>query len=186
MLGLVRTKLKATEKDLICSFRAPNLELYQVWLEFKQVVKDKGLDICRVDLGLIQAWLAAEKGANAALETGQQIVNIKMENKFLYEVKKPRREPHSLNCVKKEYRRTFSSILFEAYVLQKARDLNREFSFRDFLELKHDSFRRIVERLRRKGKIVANPQRTIPRFYFLPERLPDYQPRSKHNIVKQK
>ena len=50
-------------------------------------------------------------------------------------------------------------------------DLTREFSYRDFLEIKHDAFRRIILRLRRKGKIVANPQRTVPRFYFLAERV---------------
>jgi hypothetical protein len=63
---------------------------------------------------------------------------------------------------------------WKAYVLNKARDLTREFSYRDFLELKHDAFRRIILHLRRKGKIVANPQRTIPRFYFLAERISEY------------
>ena len=80
-----------------------------------------------------------------------------------------------MNCVKPEFQRTITSILFEAYVLHKARDLNREFSFRDFIEIKHDSFRRITVRLKRKGKIVANPQRTVPRFYFLTEKIADYE-----------
>jgi hypothetical protein len=44
----------------------------------------------------------------------------------------------SLNW-KKDYQRTFSSLLLEAYVLNKARELTREFSYRDFLELKHDA-----------------------------------------------
>jgi hypothetical protein len=83
-----------------------------------------------------------------------------------------------LSCVKKEYQKTISSVLFEAYVLNKARDLTREFSYRDFLEIKHDVFRRIILRLRRKGKIVANPQRTLPRFYFLAERVGEYSPDS--------
>ena len=36
------------------------------------------------------------------------------------------------------------------------------------------SFRRIVLRLKRKGKIIANPIRSNPRFYYLAEKLADY------------
>ena len=100
-----------------------------------------------------------------------QVVNIQQNNQFLYQIPKPRREPYSLTCVKGEFQRTFSSILFETYVLHKAEGLGREFSYRDFLELKHDAFRRIVLRLKRRGLIVANPLRTVPRFYYLSERL---------------
>jgi hypothetical protein len=101
-------------------------------------------------------------------------VNIQQNNVFQYQVSKPRREPYDLSCVRKEFQRTISSVLFEAYFLNEARDLTREFSYRDFLELKHDAFRRIVLRLKRKGKIEANPQRTVPQFYFLAERLAEY------------
>jgi hypothetical protein len=83
-----------------------------------------------------------------------------------------------LSCVKKEYQITFSSLLLEAYILNKARELTREFSYRDFLELKHDAFRRIVLPLKSKGKIVANPQRTVPRFYFLVEHIGERSPDS--------
>ena len=100
--------------------------------------------------------------------------NIQQNNVFQYQVSKPRLEPYDLSCVRKEFQRTISSVLFDAYVLNKARELTREFSYRDFLELKHDAFRRIVLRLRRKGKIVANPQRTLPRFYFLADRVDEY------------
>jgi hypothetical protein len=105
---------------------------------------------------------------------GKQLINIEQNNVFQYQVSKPRREPYDLSCGRREFQKTFSSVLFEAYVLNKARDLTREFSYRDFLELKHDAFRRIILRLRRKGKIVANPQRTVPRFYFLAERVSEY------------
>jgi hypothetical protein len=110
----------------------------------------------------------------AQIRTGKQVINIQQNNVFQYQVSKPRREPYDLSCVRREFQKTISSSLFEAYVLNKARDLTREFSYRDFLELKHDAFRRIILRLRRKGKIVANPQRTVPRFYFLAERISDY------------
>lgn len=93
---------------------------------------------------------------------------------FTYEVKKPRREPYDLNCIKKEFRVTFSSILFEAYVKEKARRLKTEFSFRDFLEMDDRAFHRIVRRLIRKGEVVANPRRSVPRTYMLIEMLPEY------------
>jgi hypothetical protein len=53
-------------------------------------------------------------------------------------------------------------------------EIRREFSLRDFLELEKPAFHRIVRRLRRKGKIMANPQITKPRFYFLTENMRDY------------
>ena len=126
-------------------------------------------------LSLIDAFMKGTEEA-AQVRTGKQTINIQQNNVFQYQVSKPRREPYDLSCVKKEYQRTFSSLLLEAYVLNKARELTREFSFRDFLELKHDAFRRIILRLKRKGKIVANPQRTVPRFYFLAERVSEYSP----------
>jgi hypothetical protein len=164
-------------KNLICNFRAPNEPLYFRWKTFVQWAKDHGLDICYITLSLVDSFMLGIEGSSQ-IKLPQQTINIKMENSFLYQVDKPRRTPFSLDCVKPEFRRTFSSALFESYVLGKARDLNREFSFRDFLELKHDAFRRITLRLRHKGKIIANPARTNPRFYYLTEKLADYGARN--------
>jgi hypothetical protein len=160
-------------KNLICNFRAPNLEQYQRWKVYVQWAKDNGQDVCHLTLSLTDAFMKGVEGA-AQVRNVSQIVNIQQNNVFQYKVAKPRREPYDLSCVRKEFQRTISSVLFEAYVLNKARELTREFSYRDFLELKHDAFRRIVLRLRRKGKIVANPQRTLPQFYFLVERISEY------------
>jgi hypothetical protein len=160
-------------KNLICNFRAPNLEEFQHWKAYVQWAKDNGLDVCHLTLSLTDSFIKGIDGA-AQVRSGGQVVNIQQNNVFQYQVAKPRREPYELSCVRSEFQRTISSVLFEAYVLNKARELTREFSYRDFLELKHDAFRRIVLRLRRKGKIVANPQRTMPRFYFLAERVSDY------------
>lgn len=160
-------------KNLICNFRAPNLEQYQHWKAYVKWAKDNGHDVCHLTLSLTDSFMKGIEGA-AQVRNGQQVVNIQQNNVFQYQVSKPRREPYDLSSVRKEFQKTFSSVLFEAYVLNKARDLTREFSYRDFLELKHDAFRRIILRLRRKGKIVANPQRTVPRFYFLAERISEY------------
>ena len=162
-------------KNLICNFRAPNLQLYQRWKAYVQWAKDNGLDVCHLTLNLTDAFMKGNEAA-AEVQSGKQVINIQQNNIFQYQVQKPRREPYSLDCVKPEYQRTFSSVLFEAYVLNRAREITREFSYRDFLELKHDAFRRIVLRLRQKGKVIANPQKTHPQFYFLTERLDEEMP----------
>jgi uncharacterized protein YceH (UPF0502 family) len=173
-----------SQGNLICNFRAPSLKEYSEWQKYKAYIKNQGLDICRVTIGLTNAFMAGIEGAEQ-VNGKEQNVSITMNNQFLYQVQKPRREPYSLNCVKSEFRRTFSSILFEAYVLDKAKEINREFSYRDFLELDQGAFHRIVRRLKRKGKLMANPQRTVPRFYILAERLADYPSVSETNTVKQ-
>jgi hypothetical protein len=160
-------------KNLICNFRAPNLEEFRRWKAYVQWAKDNGMDVCHLTLSLTDSFMKGIEGA-AQVRNGRQIVTIQQNNIFQYQVSKPRREPYDVSCVKREYQKTISSVFFEAYVLNKARDLTREFSYRDFLEIKHDAFRRIILRLRRKGKIVANPQRTLPRFYFLSERVNEY------------
>jgi hypothetical protein len=136
------------------------------WQNYKQLVKDQGLDVCHVTLCLTDAYRKAGQGSAEFKHIGAS-VSIIMHNNFAYQVQKPRQEPFALSCVKPEFRRTFSSILFEAYVVQKASKLGREFSYLDFLELKHDAFRRIAMRLKRKGEILTSPVRTVPQFYYL-------------------
>ncbi len=165
-----QAKLEQPKQNFICNFRAPNADEFQRWKAFVQWAKDNGMDVCHLTLSLTDAFMKGQQGA-AEVRTAGQVVNIQQVNTFQYQVQKPRREPYSLDCVKPEYQRTFSSVLFEAYVRDKARRIVQEFSYRDFLELKHDSFRRIVLRLRQKGDIVANPLSTHPQFYFLAEKL---------------
>lgn len=167
--------LAPPKKNLICNFRAPSEEQFFKWKEYVAWCQANGRDVCYLTLSLAESFMLGVKGATAIRDPNQTI-NIQMNNTFTYQVARPRREPYDLSCVKPEYRKTFASVCLDGYVLNKARDLNREFSFRDFLELRHDAFRRIVRRLVRKGKLVANPQRTVPRFYFLPELIGDYSP----------
>lgn len=150
------------------------MEQFLRWKAYVQWAKDNGMDVCHLTLSLTDAFMKGIDGV-AQLQTGKQVVNIQQNNVFQYQVSKPRREPYNLNCVKSEFRRTFSSILFDAYILHKARRIGREFSYRDFLELEKSTFHRIIRRLKRKGEIVTNPLRTNPRFYFLAEKIVDYQ-----------
>jgi len=169
----MRTETQEIKKNLICNFRAPTEELFAKWKAYVAWCQNHGRDVCYITLSLADSFMLGVKGATE-IKDPSQIINIQMNNAFTYQVARPRREPYELSCVRPEYRKTFSSILLEGYVLNKARDINAEFSFRDFLEIKHDAFRRIVRRLIRKSKLVANPQRTVPRFYFLPEKIPEY------------
>jgi hypothetical protein len=165
-------------KNLICNFRAPNEEEFLRWKAYVQWAKENGMDVCHLTLSLTDAFMRGVEGA-AQVQTGKQVVNIQQNNVFQYQVQKPRREPYSLECVREEFQRTISSVLFEAYVLNKAREITREFSYRDFLELKHDAFRRIVLRLKRKGKVLPSSQRSHPQFYSLTEKRSEEIPGSK-------
>lgn len=162
-----------TKKQLICNFKVSDPQHYQDWIDFKEYVKSLGLDVCRVMIGLANAFRSGEDFTQ--IVSHKQIIQVSMHNEFLYQVSKPRREPFGLHCVRKGFQKTFSTLLYEAYVLEKARNLKSSFCFRDFLELKHDAFRRILIRLKRKGKIIAHPLRTNPRFYILTERLGEYE-----------
>ena len=163
-------------KNLICNFRARTLEDWQSWQEYKQWCQENGRDICHLTISLTSSFFKGVKTAQE-LRSPEKVINLQMNNTFTYAVQRPRREPFSLGCIKSEYRRCFSSILFESYVLEKARGINGEFCFRDFLEMDDRAFHRIIRRLIRKGKIMANPQRSVPRMYFLTEKLADYEPK---------
>jgi hypothetical protein len=161
--------------DYRTTLRFPTEEEWTVHTDFTKFVKSQGLDICRVINSLERAFLTSRGNKEVSFESDKAVYKISMQNNFLYAVQEPRRVPFGLQSVKSQFRRTFSSLVIDAYIRDKARTLGREFSFRDFLELEYSSFRRSVRRQKRKGLIMANPQRTTPRFFFLPEKLPDYK-----------
>lgn len=166
---------ETTRKNLICNFRAPSEQHFNDWKEFVAWCQEHGRDVCHLTLSLAKTFMLGVNGsASTTIKEPQQTINLQMNNTFTYAVQKPRREPFSLNCIKSEYRRSFSSILYESYVTDKARRINGEISFRDFLEMDDRAFHRIMRRLIRKGVFVANPRRSIPRTYILCEKLPDY------------
>ncbi len=86
---------------------------YQRWKEYVKWAKDNGMDVCHITLSLVDAFMKGTEGA-AEVRSAKQVINIQQTNVFQYQVGKPRREPYDLSCVKKEYQRTFSSILLEA------------------------------------------------------------------------
>lgn len=180
-------KSRLTErKNYICNFRAPDLEHYQIWLNFKEAAQSCGLDICYLTLSLCRAWLKSRDKTESIhqITTATQVINLQQQNTFIYNVQKPRREPTELICSRKEYTRTLSSLAFQAYLMEKARDLQRSFSFRDFAELGHNFFRKCILRLKKRGKILPLQPRTNPRFYILTEWKSDYPTMKENNRVK--
>lgn len=183
---MTKKSVISCRRNYICNFRAPDLEHYQVWLDFKEAARSLGLDICYLILTLCQAWLKANEGTKEAtkVSTATQVINVQMQNTFVYNVQKPRRESPELICSRKEYSRTLRSLVFQAYVMEKARDLQQSFSFRDYPELGHSLFRKCILRLKKRGKILPLQPRTNPRFYILREWVPDYPTMKANNRVK--
>lgn len=181
-----RGSLILARQNLICNFRAPDQEHYQIWSDFKEAVRSRGLDICFVTLALCQAWLKGIEGSRepSQIATPSQVINLQQQNTFVYSVQKPRRQPPKLICPRKAYSRTVTSMAFQAYVTEKARDLQRSFSFRDYLELGHDFFRKCILKLKRRDKIIPLLPRTNPRYYILPEWRNKYPTMLGNNGVK--
>jgi hypothetical protein len=61
------------------------------------------------------------------------------------------------------------SLFVQAYIMEKARDLQRSFSFTDFQELGRDLFRKSILELKNRKKIIALKPRTNPQVYTLTE-----------------
>jgi len=67
-----------------------------------------------------------------------------------------------------------------------AREINIEFCFRDFPEINHGVFRKLILKLREEGRVLAMKPRSLPEFYILPEWVDRYPSMSGNNIVKPK
>jgi hypothetical protein len=77
-------------KNLICNFRAPNLQQFQRWKAYVQWAKDNGMGVYHLTLSLTDSFRKGIEGA-AQVCNGQQVVNIQQNNVFQYQVSKPRR-----------------------------------------------------------------------------------------------
>jgi len=183
---MTKASVISRRQNYICNFRAPNPEYFQIWLDFKEAARSRGLDICYLILNLCQAWLKALEASTATYQiaTPTQVINLQQQNTFVYSVQKPRRESLELICSQKGYAHTLRSLVFQAYVMEKARDLQQSFSFRDFPELGHNLFRKCILELKKRGKILPLQPRTNPRFHILREWIPDYPTMEENNRVK--
>lgn len=181
--GMPETKKR---QNLICNFRAPDQQHFQVWKDFKTTVRSQGLDVCFMVLNLCQGWLKSLESANATHQTvtPTQIINLQQQNTFVYSVQIPKRKPFEIICSHKASIRTLWSLAFQAYVTEKARDIERSFCYRDFAELGHDFFRKCALKLKNRGKILPLRPRTSPRFYILKDWASSYPTMNENNEVK--
>ena len=175
-------------ENYICNIRAPDKEWFQVWLDFKEETRNLGLDNCFIALTLFKAWLKARKNTFSVsqINTASQIILIYQTNAFNYNVGKPRRERFQLNCSQNLSKCAICSKAFQAYIIEKARELNISFSFKDYPEINHDLFRKLILELKKAGKILPLKSRTNPRFFILTEWRDRYPTMSENTIVKPK
>lgn len=173
-----QTKLEAPRrKNLICNFRAPNQDLFESWKHYVAWCQDHGRDVCHLTLSIVNAFMkGVDEAAAVSITSPDQVINLEMNNVFTYEVKRPRRVPCDISMIKKEHRRTFTSLVFESWIKMKCHTLGREISYLDFLEMDRAAFHRIMRKLLGKGEMIKNPIRTVPQYYFLPELIELYRP----------
>lgn len=181
-----KENLYPARKNRICNFRAPDDEWFKVWIEFQGTTKSLGLDICHVALSLFKAWIEAHKTGIGYLEIGNSanMIFVWQTNEFNYNVGKPRRERFQMDCSKNLPKCTLCSRAFQAYIVESARELDRSFSFRDFLEINHDQFRKLILVLKKRQKILPMFPRANPETYILTEWKERYPSMSKNNTVK--
>ena len=177
-----------TRQNFHCNFRAPDKEWFDVWLQFKEKTKELGLDICFVALNLCRAWLEWQKDTDSVFELSppKQIVFLSQSNTFNYNVQRPRREPIQSNCSKNYHKCTLCSKAFCAYIIINALEMNRAFCFRDFPEINHGLFRKLILFLKGEGRILPMKPRSLPEFYILSEWKNRYSNMSENNRVKPK
>lgn len=86
-------KAQVQFKNLICNFRAPDLEHYQLWQRFKEWCKDNGEDVCKVTLGQVEAFMVAVKaaagssGSKPIVTSKGQVIIINEQNTFVYRLR---------------------------------------------------------------------------------------------------
>lgn len=68
--------------------------------------------------------------------------------------------------------------------MEKARELNRSFSFKDFTEINHDLFRKLILELKKRNKVLPLKPRTNQQFYILIEWRTRYPTMTENTTVK--
>lgn len=150
--------MEEKRKNYICNIRAPDQEWYQVWLDFKEATKNQGLDNCFVTLTLCKAWLKARKDTISVsqINNASQIILIYQTNAFNYNVEKPRRERFQLDCSQNQPKCTICSKAFQAYIIEKARELRQVILVQRFPRNKPRSIPQTNSGAQKKGESVTS------------------------------
>jgi len=75
-LADTQATLGSVPKNLICNFRAPDLEKYMRWKQYVQWAKDNGLDVCHLTLALVDSFLNGVGEASEIRTAKQTILTI--------------------------------------------------------------------------------------------------------------
>ena len=167
------TEVKEKRQQRVTSIRLPDDEdSILLWNRFVDIVKEDGQDVCRVVYGLAQAYVAQHDAVKEAIKLypNFQTINLTQHNSFGYTVStKMRRIPYDNRVFFSSMRKTMMSVVLDAYILYKAEHVlpKPEFTYRDFMEIEHGAFRRIIRRLIQKGSVLRSPLRTYPQCYSL-------------------
>lgn len=151
------------------NFRVSTYEDWEEWERFKRNVVLQRLDICHVVISLVKAWSNSVEGMTKVetIATPTSVINIQMQNSFVYQPQRPRRAVNPpIISSKRPFARTITSKAAELYFLWKVSSLNRSFSYLDLSELPSNYTRKLILRLKRKDLIRPIPPRTRPRFYI--------------------
>ena len=165
----------------ICNFRAQTLDDWKDWRWFVDWCSKRGLTTCRPLIAFIRSFRRSmeglekgltEKGKRELLNAFPLIIALEQQNTFVYSVEKFRRTPKPELFLKDTFRTgTIRTRMALSYVLEKARYMyrngQRTFCFRDFAEIKHGHFRKLVAKLIKSNELLAVDPRSCPRFYML-------------------
>ena len=153
--------------------RARTMEQHRQLLRYKWWCEDSGVDICHLIVSHAQADIAGFDEIEPFIKTGLNIINLQQQNNFISQVARLRRSPDPgvLNSSNRGIPGTTYRLAFEDHVLPRALRLSRSFCFRDFPNLTHNHFKKIILRLKKKEYIVAQNPRTCPRLYIVTPQL---------------
>ena len=153
--------------------RARSREQHQALLRYKYFCEDNGLDICHLIICHAQSDIAASDKIQPIKKAEATIINLQQQNTFISQVVRPRRvaDPGLLSMAKRDISGTTYRLAFESLVILKALQMQHSLCFRDFPEIRHNHFKKVILRLKRKGLVAPIEPRTCPRFYRLTPKL---------------
>lgn len=153
--------------------RARSKEQHQALLRYKYWCEDNGLDICHLIISHAQSDMAAFDTIKPIKKAGPIILNLQQQNTFISQVTTPRRitDPGLLSMAKRDISGTTYRLAFESLVVLKALQMQHSFCYRDFPEISHNHFKKVILRLKRKSLVSPIEPRTCPRFYRLTPKL---------------
>lgn len=156
----------------ICNFRVQTEQDWLDWEWFKSHCRKQGITTCRVLIAYIRSYRKFWESIDSPeiINAFPLMIKMKQQNTFVYSIEKPRRLPNLSQYVN-NYLTVSNEAWVRSYILEKARfhwkKGQKSFCFKDYPEIKHQSFRHAILRLKQRKEVRAKEPRTCPRFYEL-------------------